>query len=111
MVIETKSTLPEDEKNTKIDEILVRIASSVKKPYVVYYQDGIPVFLIETKKEGKSEADAVDQALSYIRNFPVEEFSKDRIRPKYFAVTIGKDIHCYVRRFKQIKDLIFQMNN
>ena len=47
--------LPEDEQNTKIDEIPIRIASGVKKPDVVYYHDGFPVFLIEAKKEGRSE--------------------------------------------------------
>jgi len=92
--------LPEDEKNTKIDEIPVRIASSVKKPDVVYYQDGIPVFLIESKKEGKSEADAVDQALSYIRNYPVQNYSKNSIKPRFFAVTIGKQVIFYAHRFE-----------
>jgi len=92
--------LPEDEKNTKIDEIPVRIASSVKKPDVVYYQDGIPVFLIEAKKPKKSEENAVDQALSYIRNYPVESYSKKSIRPRFFAVTIGKQIIFYAHRFE-----------
>lgn len=92
--------LPEDEQNTKIDEIPVRIASSVKKPDVVYYQDGIPVFLIEAKKEGKSEEDAVEQALSYIRNYPIEQYSKNSIRPRFFAVTIGKQVHFYAHRFE-----------
>lgn len=92
--------LPEDEKNTKIDEIPIRIASSVKKPDVVYYQNGISVFLIEAKKEGKSEKDAVDQALSYIRSYPVEEFSKNSIKPRFFAVTIGKQINFYAHRFE-----------
>lgn len=92
--------LPEDEQNTKIDEIPVRIASSVKKPDAVYYNDGVPVFLIEAKKEGKSEKDAVDQALSYIRNYPVEEFSKNSIKPRFFAVTIGNQIIFYAHRFE-----------
>lgn len=92
--------LPEDEQNTKIDEIPVRIASSVKKPDVVYYQDGLPVFLIEAKKEGKSVDDAVDQALSYIRNYPVEAFSRNSVRPRFFAVTIGKQIIFYAHRFE-----------
>lgn len=92
--------LPEDEENTKIDEIPVRIASSVKKPDVVYFHDHLPVFLIEAKKEGRSEKDAVDQALSYIRNFPVEEYSKNSIKPRFFAVTIGKQIIFYAHRFE-----------
>lgn len=92
--------LPEDEQNTKIDEIPVRIASSVKKPDVVYYQDGVPVFLIEAKKEGKSEEGAVEQALSYIRNYPIEQYSKNSVRPRFFSVTIGKQIHFYAHRFE-----------
>jgi len=92
--------LPEDEVNTKIDEIPVRIASGVKKPDVVYYHDGFPVFLIEAKKEGKSEKDAVEQALSYIRNYPVDEYSKNSIKPRFFAVTIGKQIIFYAHRFE-----------
>lgn len=92
--------LPEDEKNIKIDEIPIRIGSSVKKPDVVYYNSGIPVFLIEAKKAGKPEKDAVDQALSYIRNYPVEEFSRNSIRPRFFAVTIGKQVNFYAHRFE-----------
>ena len=92
--------LPEDEINTKIDEIPIRIASGVKKPDVVYYHDGFPVFLIESKKEGKSEKDAVEQALSYIRNYPVDEYSKNSIKPRFFAVTIGKQIIFYAHRFE-----------
>ena len=90
---------PEDEQNTRINQIPVRIASSVKKPDIVYYWEGIPVFLIEAKKYGKSERDAIDQALSYIRNYPVN-YSKDGIRPRFFAVTIGKQISFYAHRFK-----------
>lgn len=96
--------MPEDEKNTKIEEIPIRIASGVKKPDVVYYQNGIPVFLIEAKKEGKPEKDAVDQALSYIRDYPVEKFSKNGIKPRFFAVTIGKQINFYAHRFEIEQD-------
>ena len=92
--------LPEDEKNTKIDEIPVRIASGVKKPDIVYYWEGIPIFLVESKKEGKSEKDATEQALSYIRNYPVDKYSKDGIRPRFFAVTIGKQITFFAHRFE-----------
>ena len=92
--------LPEDEENTKIDQIPVRIASSVKKPDVIYYWEGIPVFLIEAKRDNKSEKDAIDQALSYIKNYPINEYSRDSIRPRFFAVTIGKQISFYAHRFE-----------
>lgn len=91
--------VPEDEERVKIDEIPVRIGSGVKKPDAVYYWNGAPVFLVEAKKEGKSVDDAKDQALSYIRNFPVERYSKDGIRPRFFAVTVGKRIFFYEHRF------------
>ncbi len=95
---------PEDEQNTKIDELPIRIGSGTKKPDTVYFWEKVPVFLIEAKKEGESEEDAVDQALSYIRNFPVERYSKNGVRPRYFAVTVGKNIFFYAHRFEIEKD-------
>lgn len=92
--------LPEDEENIKIDEIPIRIGSGTKKPDIIYLWEKIPVFLIEAKKAGESETDAVNQALSYIRNFPTETYSKNGIRPRYFAVTIGKEVHFYAHRFE-----------
>lgn len=91
--------LPEDEKNTKIQSIPIRIGSGINKPDVVYYHDGVPIFLIEAKKSGNLE-EAVNQALSYIRNYPVKEYSKDGIKPRFFAVTIGKQFTFYVHKFK-----------
>src|SRR3989344_7802240 len=91
---------PEDEERVKIDEIPIRIGSGVKKPDTVYYHNGTPVFVIEAKKEGKSEADALDQALSYVRNFPVAKYSQEGVRPRFFAVTVGKRITFYEHRFE-----------
>ena len=89
---------PEDESHTKIGAIPVKMGSTTKKPDVVFYHDGIPVFLVEAKREDKSEQEAIDQALSYIRNYPVERHSKDGIRPRLFAVTIGRLITFYKHR-------------
>jgi len=91
---------PEDEEHVKIDEIPVRMGGAPKKPDVVYYWDDVPVFLVEAKREGKSEKQAKAQALSYIKLYPVDEFSKDGIRPRYFAVTIGKQITFYAHRYE-----------
>lgn len=93
---------PEDYEHVKIDEIPIRIGSSIKKPDVVYYWDGVPVLLVESKKEGKSEQDAQEQALSYVRNFPVSEerYSKDGRRPRFIATTIGKDISFYIHSYQ-----------
>jgi len=91
--------LPEDEKNTRIQSIPVRVGSGIKKPDVIYYHDGVPVFLIEAKRSGNLE-DAVNQALSYIRNYPVNEYSRDGIKPRFFAVTVGKNYFFFAHRFE-----------
>jgi SAM-dependent methyltransferase len=93
---------PEDYEHIKIDEVPVRIGSSIKKPDVVYYWDDVPVLLVEAKKEGKSENDAQEQALSYVRNFPATDkrYSKDGRRPRFIATTVGKDINFYIHRYE-----------
>ncbi|MFH0796203.1 MAG: N-6 DNA methylase [Candidatus Omnitrophota bacterium] len=100
---------PEDYEHVKIAGIKIRIASGVKKPDVVYYWEGVPVLLIEAKKQGKSESDAQDQALSYVRNFPVgdENYSKDGRRPRFVITTIGKQINFYIHRY-EIRDQDFK---
>ncbi len=95
---------PDDSEHTKIQEIPVRIGSTIYHPDVVYYWDKVPILLIEAKKEGKSEKDAQDQALSYVRNFPTKEYSEDGRRPHFIAITIGKNIACYRHRYELIKD-------
>lgn len=93
---------PDDYEHIKIDEVPVRIGSAVKHPDVVYYWDGVPILLIESKKEGKSEKDAQDQALSYVRNFPANDknYSKDGRRPRFIATTVGKEIKFYAHRYE-----------
>ena len=95
---------PDDSEHTKIQEIPVRIGSTIYHPDVVYYWDKVPLLLIEAKKEGKSEKDAQDQALSYVRNFPTKEYSKDGRRPRFVAITIGENITCYHHRYELIKN-------
>ena len=41
----------------------------------------------------------VNQVLSYLRNYPVDRYSKDGIRPRLFAVTIGRLITFYKHRY------------
>ncbi len=93
---------PEDYEHVKIDEIPIIVGSNIKKPDIVYYWGGVPVLLVEAKKEGKSESDAQDQALSYVRNFPVADkrFSKDGRRPRFIATSVGKDINFYIHRYE-----------
>jgi hypothetical protein len=85
-----------DTQNLKIKgDIKIRMGSSYKEPDVVFYAEGIPVLLVESKKEGKSRENAEEQAKSYIRNFPIERYSRDGRPPQYAAVTIGKKIFFY----------------
>jgi len=85
-----------DTQNLKIKgDIKIKMGSTYKEPDVVFYADGIPVLLVESKKEGKSKEAAEDQARSYIRNFPIEKYSRDGRPPQYASVTIGKKISFY----------------
>lgn len=85
-----------DSENLKIKgDVRIRMGSSYKEPDVVFYAEGIPVVLVEAKKEGKSKKDAEEQAKSYIRNFPIEDYSRDGRPPQYAAVTIAKKIFFY----------------
>lgn len=96
--------LPEDEENTKIDEIPINVGSGIDKPDVVYFCEDVPVFLIEAKRPDKSLEKTIKQALSYIRNYPVDTYSKGSIRPRFFAVTIGKQIVFFAHRFEMEKN-------
>src|SRR3990172_13057084 len=54
---------------------------------IVYYWNGEPVLLIEAKREHRSHEAALNQALDYLRNFPVnhKEFAPSGIQPKFLA--------------------------
>ena len=85
-----------DSRNIKIKgDIKIKMGSSYREPDVVFYSEGVPVLLVEAKREGKSKEDAEKQAKSYVRFFPIEEYSKDGRPPQYAAVTIGKKIFFY----------------
>ncbi|MBM4402210.1 MAG: N-6 DNA methylase, partial [Candidatus Cloacimonetes bacterium] len=85
-----------DHQNLKIKgDIKIRIGSRMLSPDVVYYASGIPLLLVEDKKPNQSEEEARGQAFSYLKNFPVERYSKDNIRPKYLATTVGRKIRVY----------------
>lgn len=48
-----------DTENLKIKgDVRIRMGSSFKEPDVVFYAEGIPVLLVESKKQGKSKQDA-----------------------------------------------------
>jgi len=79
----------------KIKDIRVRMGSTYKFPDVVYYHGGDPILLVEAKKS--TGDDALGQAFSYVKLFPSSEYSKSKVRPKYFAVTEGKHIAGFYR--------------
>jgi len=77
-----------DSENLKIQsDIKIQMGSETKYPDLVYYYRGDPILLIEAKRPNKP--DPTNQAFSYIRLFPSEKYSKNKVRPKYFACTDG----------------------
>jgi hypothetical protein len=85
-----------DTENLKIKgDVRIRMGATYKEPDVIFYAEGIPVLLVESKKPGKSLEAAEEQARSYIRNFPIERHSRDGRPPQYAAVTVGKVIFLY----------------
>lgn len=77
-----------DSENLKIQsDIKIQIGSETKYPDLVYYHNGDPILLIEAKRPNKP--DPTNQAFSYVRLFPSERYSKNKVRPKYFACTDG----------------------
>lgn len=64
---------------------------------IVYYQNGIPLLLVEAKSDHKSHSVALEQALIYLKNFPYskKEFSETGTLPKFLATTVGKNIKFY----------------
>lgn len=85
-----------DSENLKINsDIKIPIGSEIKYPDLVYYSNGDPVLLIEAKRPGKP--DPTGQAFSYVRLFPSDKYSKNKVRPKYFACTDGP----FISRFSK----------
>jgi hypothetical protein len=67
---------------------------------LVYYHDGEPVLLVEAKRAGRSIEQACEEAENYLRNFPVKnkKYAPSGKSPRYFAITIGRDIKFYHHR-------------
>lgn len=91
----------------KIKDIKIKVGSGWKETDVVYYEGGDPILLVEAKKN--SGHDPLSQAFSYVKLFPAEEQSKNKVRPKYFATTEGKHVtgfYHYVPRFDDRGELL-----
>lgn len=96
---------PPDPQNLKIKgDVPIRVGSKTYSPDVIYYAGGIPLLLVGSKRLGKSAEDAKQQEFSYIKNFPVESYSRGRIRPKYLAITVGPQIEGIYKYIYEIDD-------
>ncbi len=73
---------------------------------IVYYHNGKPVLLIEAKREGGSQKQALEEAENYLINFPVRDgiFAPTGERPCYFAITIGREVKFYKHRVEVFED-------
>jgi hypothetical protein len=71
-----------------------RTASTID---IVYYQNGVPLLLVEAKTKHKTHESALKQALIYLKNFPYDkpEFSANGKKPKYIATSVGTEIQFY----------------
>jgi type I restriction-modification system DNA methylase subunit len=94
-----------DKENIKIKgDIKIKMGSGLKEPDLVYYTNGDPILLVEAKKVG--QPDPTEQAFSYVKLFPSEkeEYSKSKVRPKYFACTEGPQITKFCKYVPSIDD-------
>lgn len=93
----------ENQKDVLLETVPIKMGSSTKKADLVYFYQGTPIVLVEAKRENQNKNEAISQALSYIRNYPIENenYSKDGFRPKYFIISIAKDFEF----FKHIYDI------
>jgi len=88
-----------DAERVKINDIPTFGASGGRSGSIdiVYYHNTEPVLLVEAKTKHKSHIVALEQALFYIKNFPINkpEFAPSGLPPKILATTVGKDIKFY----------------
>ncbi len=92
-----------DAERVKINDVPVYNASGGRggSMDIVYYQNNIPLLLVEAKADHKNHIEALEQALRYLKNFPYarKEFSETGTLPKFLATTVGKNIKFYKWKF------------
>lgn len=98
-----------DHERVKVKEVPIYRPSggrSGSTPDIVYYHNDKPLLLVEAKREGQSQQQAIEEAENYLRNFPVkdEKYAPSGRPPRYFAVTIGREILFYHHRFETTED-------
>lgn len=105
-----------DNERIKVKEVPIYRPSggrSGSTPDIVYYHhNGEPLLLVEAKREGESQQQAMEEAENYLRNFPVKDkrYAPSGRPPKYFAITIGREILFYQHRF-EIEDGLLKQNS
>ena len=97
-----------DHERVKVKEVPIYRPSggrSGSTPDIVYYHRE-PLLLVEAKREGQSQEQAIEEAENYLRNFPVKDkrYAPSGRPPRYFAVTIGREILFYHHRFETTED-------
>lgn len=97
-----------DHENIKINDVPIYRPSGGKAGAmdIVYYYNGVPILLVEAKREARSPEKALEEAENYLRNFPVKDkkYTASGYPPKYFAITIGREIKFYQHRFDITSD-------
>src|SRR3989338_3984164 len=98
-----------DNERIKVKEVPIYRPSggrSGSTPDIVYCHNGEPLLLVEAKAAGKPLEGAREQAENYLRNFPVKDkiYAPSGRPPRYFAITIGREILFYHHRFETTED-------
>jgi len=89
-----------DSERIKIKSVPIFRPSGSKSgsaPDIVYYHNQEPILLVEAKRKHKSHAEALKEALNYLKNFPIEheEYAPSGLPPKILSTTVGLDIKFY----------------
>lgn len=97
-----------DDERVKIKEVpIYRPSGGIAGTMdIVYYQDGEPVLLVEAKRAGRSIEQATEEAENYLRNFPIKnkKYAPSGKSPRYFAITIGREVKFYHHRVEVLAD-------
>lgn len=77
---------------------------------IVYYHNGEPILLVEAKRKHKTHKFALEEAETYLRNFPTnkKEYAPNGKAPTYIATTVGYEIKFYKHRYGIKKGQIAQ---
>ena len=79
---------------------------------LVYYHDGEPVLLVESKSDRISPKLALEEAKYYLKNFPASDkkHAPSGHAPLYMAISIGREIKFFRNSYKITNDQIEQIS-